>query len=257
MDVLAFDIGNTRLKSGWYSDGTITASFSISQFDLKTGSGWDNLTLRLSQIVPDMMSPGFIGCASVVPEVTKTFLDWKSKVFPDWRLTSVSAGTYPYKIDYLPASSVGADRLADALAGFMQFGGPIVVVDFGTATTLNVVDKAGTFLGGVIAPGARLMAKALEHGTSQLPPVEIVFPREVIGRSTKEAIEAAITFGQIEMIDGLIDRIVKSLGAPVRAIATGGRGELFSTMSRNISIYRPTLTLEGVAMHALLRGNGK
>jgi len=160
---------------------------------------------------------------------------------------TVSHRIYPAQIRYDDPSGVGVDRLCDAWGAYERAGGAAIAVDFGTATTINVVGDGGAFLGGIILPGPRLAAKALAGGTELLPEIEVTFPERLIGRSTIEAMAAGITYGWVEMIDGLIGRIENEAGRTLQVFATGGAGGAYAARSRRIEAYYPHLTLEGAA----------
>ena len=145
---------------------------------------------------------------------------------------------------------VGADRLLNALAGHRRFGGPLIVVDFGTATTFDVVDQDGGYLGGVIAPGVNLSIEALHHAAARLPRIGIGRPQAVIGRSTVPAMQSGIYWGYVGLIEGLIGRIKAEFGRPMKVVATGGLAPLFAEGTLMIGQIEPDLTLDGLRMLA-------
>ncbi|MBV8458310.1 MAG: type III pantothenate kinase, partial [Acetobacteraceae bacterium] len=145
---------------------------------------------------------------------------------------------------------VGADRLANALAGYQHFGGPLVVVDFGTATTFDVVGEDGAYLGGVIAPGINLSIEALHHAAARLPRIGIGRPQAVIGRSTVPAMQSGVYWGYVGLIEGLVARIKAEYGGPMKVIATGGLAPLIAEGTMVIEKSEPDLTLEGLRMLA-------
>ena len=145
---------------------------------------------------------------------------------------------------------VGADRLVNSLAGHRRFGGPLIVVDFGTATTFDVVDRDGAYLGGVIAPGVNLSIEALHHAAARLPRIGIGRPQAVIGRSTVPAMQSGVYWGYIGLIEGLITRIKGEFGGPMQVVATGGLAPLFTEGTLLIEHIEPDLTLDGLRMLA-------
>jgi type III pantothenate kinase len=147
-------------------------------------------------------------------------------------------------------AEVGADRLLNALAGHKRFGGPLVVVDFGTATTFDVVDQTGAYLGGVICPGINLSIEALHQAAAQLPRIGIARPQSVIGRSTVPAMQSGIYWGYVGMIEGLLNRIKAEFGGPMKVVATGGLAPLFAEGTLMIEHIEPDLTLDGLRMLA-------
>lgn len=148
---------------------------------------------------------------------------------------------------------VGTDRIADCLAGYRLYGGPLLIIDFGTATTFNLVSEGGKFLGGAIAPTMELTAEMLIKHTAQLFKVELIPPPSVIGKDTAEHLQAGIVLGFIELVEGLIRRFRKEFREPFRVIATGGRGEFFKEQIDTIEIYDPFLTLKGLRIAWELR----
>jgi type III pantothenate kinase len=145
---------------------------------------------------------------------------------------------------------VGADRLLNSLAGHQKYGGPLVVVDFGTATTFDVVDRDGAYLGGIIAPGINLSIEALHRAAARLPRIGIGRPQAVIGRSTVPAMQSGIYWGYVAMIEGLVARIQAEYGGKLRVIATGGLAPLLAEGTTVIERTDPDLTLDGLRMLA-------
>jgi type III pantothenate kinase len=141
---------------------------------------------------------------------------------------------------------VGADRLVNAVAGYELYGGPQIIVDFGTATTFDVIDEDGSYLGGAIAPGVNLSLEALRQAAAQLPRVAIGRPERVIGKNTIQAMRSGIFWGYVGMIDGMIARLREELGKPTGVIATGGLAPLFTECSASLERADPQLTLKGL-----------
>ncbi len=168
----------------------------------------------------------------VEPLVARASLDWGFEI----------------KVDN--PDEVGADRLLNALAGHRQFGGPLIVVDFGTATTFDVVDQTGAYLGGVICPGINLSIEALHQAAARLPRIGISRPQAVIGRSTVPAMQSGVYWGYIGLIEGLVTRIKTEFGGPMKVIATGGLAPLFTEGTLMIDQIEPDLTLDGLRLLA-------
>ncbi|CCG09335.1 type III pantothenate kinase [Pararhodospirillum photometricum] len=143
---------------------------------------------------------------------------------------------------------VGADRLVNAVAGHVSYGGPLIVVDFGTATTFDVVDGQGNYCGGAIAPGVNLSLESLHRASAQLPRVAIGRPRSVIGKSTVPAMRSGIYLGYLGLIEGLVRRISEEFGAPMRVVATGGLAPLFAEATDVIEAVDLDLTLRGLVI---------
>lgn len=144
-------------------------------------------------------------------------------------------------------NEVGADRLINAVAAYKKFGGNLIIVDFGTATTFDIVGKNGEYLGGVIAPGINLSLKALHDMTAQLPKISIKSQKNVIGKTTIEAMNSGVYFGYISLVEGMIAKIENELGYETIKIITGGLSEIFKEPLRNlIQHHEPDLTLDGL-----------
>ena len=155
-----------------------------------------------------------------------------------------------FEIKVEQPNEVGADRLLNALAGHRRFGGPLIVVDFGTATTFDVVDRTGAYFGGVIAPGINLSLEALHQAAARLPRIGIGRPQSVIGTSTVPAMQSGVYWGYIGLIEGLIARIKAEYGGPMKVVATGGLAPLFSEGTLEIGHIEPDLTLDGLRLLA-------
>lgn len=142
---------------------------------------------------------------------------------------------------------VGADRIVNALAAFTKYGGPAIVVDFGTATTFDAISEAGEYLGGAIAPGIQISARALYERAARLPRIELSAPRSVVGKNTVESLQSGIVFGYSAMVDGMVERLAKELGTP-SVIATGGLASIVIEECQTIDHHEPWLTLEGLRL---------
>ena len=151
-------------------------------------------------------------------------------------------------------SEAGADRLVNAIGGFLEYGGPLILIDSGTATTFDVVGADGGFEGGVISPGINLSMQALHSAAARLPRVAIARPARVIGRGTVEAMQSGVFWGYVALIEGLIERIRAEYGSPMRAVATGGVASLFEGVTDKIDAFDPELTLRGLL--EIVRRNG-
>ena len=192
--------------------------------------------------------------AAVIGTVVPAALYHLRRLCRDWfhvePLVARSTLDWGFAIKVDRPAEVGADRLLNALAGHQRFGGPLIIVDFGTATTFDVVDKDGAYLGGVICPGINLSIEALHQAAAQLPRIGIARPQAVIGRSTVPAMQSGVYWGYVGMIEGLVARIKTEHGAPMKVIATGGLASLFSEGTLLIEQIEPDLTLEGLRLLA-------
>lgn len=191
--------------------------------------------------------------ASVVPSLS---VSWEHAVKKVWGVEAVMC-TAPlaheaglFDADYPRPAEIGADRVADAIAANALYGAPVVVVDFGTATNIEVIGEDGHFMGGVIAPGVTTGASALFSHATQIAATGMFVPENVIGKSTTEAVQSGVIYGEVGRVDGLLERIFDELGRRCRVVATGGLVHTISNLSRNITDVCPELTLDGLRMLA-------
>src|ERR1700735_421370 len=247
--LLVVDAGNTNIvfavhdASGWRGVWRIRTDAQRTSDEYAV---WLNSLLTLSDLKRDQISRAVIG--TVVPaalyHLRRLCRDWFN-VEPLIARASLDWG-FEIKVDN--PNEVGADRLLNSLAGHQRFGGPMIVVDFGTATTFDVVDKDGAYLGGVICPGVNLSLEALHQAAAQLPRIGIARPQAVIGRSTVPAMQSGVYWGYVAMVEGLVARIKAEYGGPMKVIATGGLAPLFAEGTMIIEQIEPDLTLEGLRL---------
>jgi len=247
--LLAVDIGNTTLECGLFDDDKLLTTWRLSStVDRTPDECWQSTVFFCHEAGIDPAGLIAMAIASVVPQQTRSFYSMAKKRFDPAPLV-ISIETCPFiEVRYTIPKQIGADRLCNAYAGFHYYGGPLIIVDFGTAVTLDVVDDQGAYMGGIILPGPRAAAGILHRRTAQLPQVSLRFTETVIGVNTDHAIRSGITWGIIDMVDGLVDRIREELGADAGVIATGGLVKPFAERSRNFSKVHPDLVLEGVRL---------
>jgi type III pantothenate kinase len=186
--------------------------------------------------------------SSVVPALTAGYRDLASR-YLDAPALVIGPGVrtgMPLVIDN--PHEVGADRIVNGIAAFRRFGGPCIVVDFGTATNFDCVSESGEYLGGAIAPGIEVAVEALTSRAARLLKVEFVEPAAAIGKSTVAALQSGIIYGTVAMVDGLVARLKVELGSGALVVATGGLAELIVPLSVEIDEHAPTLTLEGLRL---------
>ncbi len=254
--LLAIDIGNTTIECGVFEENTLLTSWRLSsEINRTPDECWQTTAFfcREAGIQTDSLSE--LALSSVVPHHAHNFCRMAKDHF-DKNPLVISVDSCPFlEIKYSNPHQIGADRLCNAFAGYHYYGGPLVVVDFGTAITLDVVTKTGAYLGGTIIPGPMTAAKTLHKRTAQLPQVSLIFPDSVIGQSTDHAIAAGLTWGVTDMIDGMIDRINNETEEKHQAIATGGFAQVYSSKSLNFQKVHSDLVLEGVRLiHSRARG---
>jgi type III pantothenate kinase len=192
--------------------------------------------------------------AAVIGTVVPAALYHLRRMCRDWfsvePLVARSTLDWGFDIRVSNPAEVGADRLLNTLAAHQRFGGPLVIVDFGTATTFDVVDKDGAYLGGVICPGINLSLEALHQAAAQLPRIGIARPQAVIGRQTVPAMQSGVYWGYVAMVEGLVTRIRAEFGGPMKVVATGGLASLLAEGTMMIEHIEPDLTLDGLRMLA-------
>ncbi|MDR2196937.1 MAG: type III pantothenate kinase [Coriobacteriales bacterium] len=244
---LAADIGNTQTTLGLFDGEDILAHWRVATIATDTA---DELAVRLHNLFTlSGLEVGLIddiGIASVVPPLTK-----------QWRLVAKRFTAHPalildssmdsgLVISYQSPSEIGADRIAAAVGAIALYGPPVIVVDFGTATNIEVVDRNGAFVGGIIAPGLATSAEALFRAAARLAKIDIEVPPHVIGKTTREAVQSGLTYGEIDRIDGLVRRVIDELGYPATVVATGGLSSHVVRLSDTIQVVDDNLTLKGL-----------
>lgn len=247
--LLAIDIGNTNIVIGVFDGNDLTGHWRLSSTITRTSDeSWIIVKLLFESAKLSSGEIDGVIISSVVPNLTEVFSLMALqhlKIQPIIVSSKLDTGI---KILYKTPESVGADRICNAVAGFQKFGGPLVVVDFGTATTFDVITGQAEYLGGIIVPGIELSANFLHHRTAQLPKVSLKFPENLIGQTTPESIQSGLMYGGVEMVDGLIRRIQEDLHEEVRIVATGGLAKVLQEKSDTIKIIEPYLTLDGLKL---------
>jgi type III pantothenate kinase len=184
--------------------------------------------------------------SSVVPPLDATLRQVCEQYFHTQPLFIEPGVKTGMPVKYENPAEVGADRIVNSVAAFAKYGGPCVIVDFGTATTFDAVSAKGEYLGGLIAPGIGISADALFERTSRLPRVEIRKPPRVIGTNTTGSMQAGMFYGYLGLVDGILERMIAELGKDTKVVATGGLGDLFGSSSAHIDAVDGLLTLEGL-----------
>jgi type III pantothenate kinase len=261
MPLLAVDIGNSHTILGTVADGEVSADWRIATDERKTSDDWAVLLRGLLgdrlEERPDGRPDGGgidgIAICATVPAVLQEWRDMLSRHFPAFPHVVVEPGVRSgLQILADNPREVGTDRICNALAAATRYGGPCIVVDFGgTATTFDVVNSAGAYVGGAIAPGIEISLEALGRRGAQLREVELVRPRSVIARNTVEALQSGMLFGVAAQVEGIVTRMVEALGAPVAdvtVVATGYLAPLVVDECRCFTDHAPWLTLQGLEM---------
>ena len=247
--LLAVDAGNTHTTLGLFDSDTLLGHWRIATRVPRTG---DELWVMLLQFLRnggiEETSLAAVSISSVVPELTYAYTRMavdRLRVSP---LVISAENVNMLRIDYNPPSSVGADRLCGAVAAYVKYGGPIVIVDVGTATVFDVISRDATYLGGIIAPGIQTAIESLHGKAALLPRVEVVFPPSVIGRNTETAIQSGVLLGSSIIIEGMIERIEQEMKEKVKVVATGGLAEVVKSKCRRLETIEPHLVLEGIRL---------
>lgn len=248
--LLAVNVGNTNTMLGVFAGEELHHQWRLSTEPERTADELAVLFAGLLEQVDLAFSNQITGVvlSSVVPTSTSALRDMVNRYF-NFPPVVVEPGTRTgLSIHTDNPKEVGADRIVNALAAFTRYGGPCIVIDFGTATTFDVVTEKGEFLGGVIAPGVQTSNAALSRETARLPQVELQAPRSSIGRNTVEAIQSGLIFGGASETDGMIERIRKELGGAATVVATGGLASEIVPHCQFVDEVDPWLTLEGLRL---------
>jgi type III pantothenate kinase len=251
--LLAIDVGNSHTVFGLH-DGSRWVDTWRHRTNIESTE--DELAAWLKsmfEIAGHPFSVESVVCASVVPGIDRT-LKLLTKNYFHTELKFLTGGSdHGVQVDYEPKSSVGADRIANALGALAIQNGPIIVVDFGTATTFDVIDANNVYTGGAILAGPLTSLSALVKNTAKLPAIDLKAPASAIGKNTSHSIASGVMFGYAGAINELIRRITDELGSKPKVIATGGLGEIFTELCDGIDAYNPMLTLEGLRIFATER----
>lgn len=247
--LLAVDVGNTQTVLGLFASERLAGHWRISTNASLTS---DELRAKVAGLLAlDGLSWNDVNhliLASVVPRLTAAWEDLAEEAC-DADVMVVGPGLKTgMPIRYDNPHEVGADRIVNGVAAFARLGGPVVVVDFGTATTIDVIDAAGAYLGGAIAPGVETSAEALFTKAARLSKVDLEPPSAVIGTNTRMSVQAGLLLGEAAMVDGLVRRVWGELGTQTPVIATGGLAERMALLCETISDVDTDLTLEGLRM---------
>ncbi len=245
---LSVDIGNTNTVLGVHDDsGRVIHSWRVSSDLRRTEDEYAALFRLLGEerVAPAARWMGACLC-SVVPALTPAIARAVERVYGVRPLVLDSKTRLNVRNRYKNPQEVGADRLANAAGARDRYGLPVIIVDFGTATTLDVVSSRGDYLGGCILPGLDATADALFRSTAKLPRISVEEPRTVLGRTTIESIQSGLFFGAIGSVDWLVERLWETLGERGKVVATGGLATTLADHSRTISKADPHLTLHGL-----------
>jgi type III pantothenate kinase len=247
--LLVVDIGNTNIVFGLYEGTNLMHTFRISTVRTATA---DEYGVMLQQLVVlrgvEARSVEGAIVASVVPPVTETMMSAVRNAFAREPLLVGPGLKTGMSVLYENPKEVGADRIVNAVAAYERVHGPLIVVDFGTATTFDCVSAGGEYLGGVIVPGILVSLDGLFARAAKLSRIELSEPPRVLGRNTTHALQSGVIFGYASLVDGLVDKLNAELEVKAAVMATGGLASLVARHARRIESVEPNLTLEGLRL---------
>jgi len=245
--LFAVDVGNTNIVLGVYQNRDLKASWRVRTDRERTTDEHGMLFKHLLEHEGFSLSEidGAI-ISNVVPPMMQTLEDTARKYFKVEPLVVEHGIHTGIAIHYYPETDVGADRIVNAIAAFELYGGPAIIVDFGTATTFDAISPEGDYLGGAIAPGIGISMEALFRQAARLPRIELVRPKQVIGQTTVMSMQSGVLYGFVGQVEGIVARFQRELGGHARVIATGGFAELIGWETPCLEIIDPLLTLHGL-----------
>jgi len=247
--LLAIDIGNTEITLGVFEGEELRATWRLATRLHRVADEYAALLMKLlehrSLKLADISD---IAMCCVVPPLLSTFTDMCRRYFNVTPLVVGTGTKTGVRIRMDNPREVGADRIVNTAAAHRLYGGPVIITDFGTATTFDVVSREGDYLGGAIAPGIGTAAEALFMRAAMLPRVELTHPSRVIGTSTTTAMQSGIIYGYIGLVEGIVSRIQKELGEKTKVVATGGYSEIIANETSVIDTVNPDITLIGLRL---------
>ena len=245
--LLVIDVGNTNIVLGIFKDQELVDHWRVSTDRLRTTDEYGVLIRHLFYLNGvNSEEIDAIIISSVVPPVMPTLERMCQRYFGLTPLVIGPGVKTGMDIKYDNPREVGADRSVNAVAAYEKFGGPVIIIDFGTATTFCAVDKKGTYLGGAICPGIGISTDALVQRTAKLPRIEVVQAEKVICRNTVESMQAGVFYGFVGQVDGIVTRMRRELGCKAKVVATGGLAVIVAPATDAIDVVEPMLTLEGL-----------
>ncbi len=245
--LLAIDIGNTNIVLGLYQGSRLVTHWRLATQAERTADEYGAIITQLINYAGHRAEQiAAIAVSCVVPPMLTTSQELAQKFFKLEPLIVGPGIKTGMPILYENPKDVGADRIVNGVAAYEKFHDSCVIVDFGTATTIDLISKRGEYVGGAIAPGLSISLEALFQRASKLPRIEIVKPKEIVGRNTVQSIQAGIFYGYVGLVDGIVRRIQKEQGSQSKVVATGGLAPLVASECSSISEVDEFLTLDGL-----------
>lgn len=246
--ILTLDVGNTNIKVGLYQDKNLLVSWRIA-------TDWNKTSDEYGLVLTDLFAhsnktpkdvKGII-VASVIPSINYT-LEHMCQYYFGIKPIMIGPGIKTgINIKYDNPKEVGADRIVNAVSAYKRYGGPCIVVDFGTATSFGFITEKGEFLGGCICPGIKISTEALVQRAAKLPKIELAFPESIIGKTTVANMQAGVLYGYVGQVEYIIKKIKEEAGCmKAKVIATGGMSRLIANQTKSIDLVDSLLTLEGL-----------
>lgn len=246
--ILVIDVGNTNITCGVYDNGNLKATFRITTKVPRTSDEFGVLLmemLKIRQIELEQIEGSIV--ASVVSDIMHSLTHALVKYTGNEPLIVGPGVKTGIKVSTENPRAIGADRIVDAVAAYEKYGGPVLVLDFGTATTYDLVSPDGRFQAGITAPGVRISAEALWERTAMLPNIEIKKPRTILAQDTVSSMQAGLIYGQIGQTEYIIKKVKEESGyTSLKVVATGGMGRIIADETNSIDIYDSFLTLDGL-----------
>jgi len=252
--LFVMDVGNSHTVLGLYDGDRLTAHWRIWTQNYRTA---DELRVMLGVLLAqeDADVEAITGCciSSVVPQLNLALTRVTQLVFGLDALMVEPGIKTGLVIQYDNPREVGADRIVNAVAAIEEYGGPLILIDFGTATTFDAITAQAEYLGGIIVPGIEVSTDALFEKCAKLPRVEVSTPSCVIGRNTVDSIRSGLTYGYADLVDGIVDRVAREMDGDPKTVATGGMARIMAGITKRIGAVDPLLTLKG--LKAIYRRN--
>ncbi|MEG1559497.1 MAG: type III pantothenate kinase [Clostridia bacterium] len=248
--LLVLDVGNTNIKVGLFSETELISSWRLTsdkrrtsdEYGIQMDAFFRNIDIDTKEISGIIISSVIPSMNYTIEHMCRMYFEDVSPIFVDKTLKTGIINNYDVP------GKLGSDRICNCVAANKIYGGDLLVIDFGTATSFNVLNKSGEFLGGLIAPGIKVSTDALTESAALLPKIEFIKPVKVICTNTQDSVRAGVIHGFVGMVEHIIFEIAQEFGNPIKVVATGGMSAIIASETRAIDVLNPTLTLNGLAL---------